>query len=48
LKKDYLLDKNNEMYNWIDYDLCTRFANQQNYKSWILLTLAIWMKNHGN
>jgi hypothetical protein len=46
LKKDFLLDKNNKMYDWLDYKTVSVYAEKNNYQTWTLLTLAVWMQQH--
>ena len=47
LKKDYLLNSSNKMYDWLDYKECSKYARKNNYQTWLLLTLAVWMQqNH--
>ena len=47
LKNDYLLNSSNKMYDWLDYKTCIQYAKKNNYQTWLLLTLAIWMqRNH--
>jgi asparagine synthase (glutamine-hydrolysing) len=45
LKQDYINNKNNPLYQWLDYNQCQAFINKNNYQSWIILTLAVWMTN---
>lgn len=44
LKKDFLLDQNNSIYDWLNYQEVVKYASKNNYQTWLLLTLAIWMK----
>lgn len=46
LKHDFLKDKNNPIFTWIDYTQTQKIAAQNNYQTWILLTLALWMQQH--
>lgn len=46
LKKQYLYNKNNKMYSLLDYNNCCRYFEKNNYHTWILLTLAIWVEKH--
>lgn len=46
LTKDYLLDANNKMYNWLDYKQASAYAEKNDYQTWVLLTLAVWMQRH--
>lgn len=46
LKEEYLFNKNNKMYSILNYDSCANYFNKNNYHTWILLTLAIWVEKH--
>jgi len=46
LKQEYLFNKNNKMYSILDYNACASYFNKNNYHTWILLTLAIWVEKH--
>ncbi|MEO5562171.1 MAG: asparagine synthase-related protein, partial [Chitinophagaceae bacterium] len=46
LKNDFLLDSNNKMYEWLDYKTVSAYAAKDNYQTWLLLTLAVWMQRH--
>lgn len=46
LKNDFLLNRNNKMYEWLDYDVVSRYATKNNYQTWLLLTLAVWMQRY--
>ena len=46
LKKDFLLDQNNKIYDWLNYPETVKYTAKNNYQTWLLLTLAIWMKQH--
>jgi asparagine synthase (glutamine-hydrolysing) len=43
LKNDFLLNKNNKMYEWLNFKACSGYFRKNNYQTWILLTLAVWM-----
>lgn len=44
LKKEYLLNKNNRLYSFVDYNACQPYFNKNNYHTWILLNLAMWLE----
>lgn len=46
LKQEYLYNKNNKLYAVLDYTACSAYFNKNNYHTWILLTLAIWVEKH--
>jgi asparagine synthase (glutamine-hydrolysing) len=46
LKNEFLLNKNNPIYKVIDYNACKQYFNMNNYHTWALLTLAIWVQKH--
>lgn len=46
LKYDYLLSKNNPMFHYINFEKTKKIASENNYQTWILLNLAIWMQRH--
>ena len=41
-----MIDKNNKMYNFIDYKYAQNFFNKGNMKEWNLLILATWFANN--
>jgi asparagine synthase (glutamine-hydrolysing) len=46
LKNKYLSDKNRKMFETIDFDQCQKITNKDNYQTWILLTLSVWLEKH--
>ncbi|HEX7905087.1 MAG TPA: asparagine synthase (glutamine-hydrolyzing) [Chitinophagaceae bacterium] len=46
LKKEYLFNSSNKVYEWLDPKIVNQYAAKNNYQTWILLTLAIWMQRH--
>ena len=46
LRSDVLSNKNARIYNWLDAKHVSFFAQKNNYQSWIILTLALWMEKH--
>ncbi len=46
LKQEFLFNKNNKLYSVLNYEACSRYFNKDNYHTWILLTLAIWLEKH--
>lgn len=45
MKEDYLIDKNNKIYSYLDYQNAVKYLNHDNYKTWILLVLSAWLEN---
>ena len=48
MKEDYLMNKNNKIYAYLDYQNTKKYFDNDNYKTWILLVLSIWFENHIN
>ena len=48
MKEDYLMNKNNKIYAYLDYQNTRKYFDNDNYKTWILLVLSIWFENHIN
>jgi asparagine synthase (glutamine-hydrolysing) len=46
LKNDYLMNPGNEMYEWLNFNACSKYFQLNNYQTWILLTLAVWMNRY--
>lgn len=46
LKDAFLLNKNNTIYRYINYNAAANIAHANNYQTWILLNLALWMQKH--
>jgi asparagine synthase (glutamine-hydrolysing) len=46
LKQEYLFNKKNKLYSVLDYTSCSAYFNKNNYHTWILLTLSIWVEKH--
>ena len=47
LKNDFLLNSSGKIYDWLDYNSCISYTKKNNYQTWLLLTLALWMqRNH--
>ncbi len=46
LKNELLGNKNNKVFDWIDYTTASTINTKNNYQTWILLTLAVWMQKH--
>ena len=46
LKKSTLFDKNNKMYNFLDYNYAKNFFNKGNMQEWYLLILSSWFANN--
>jgi len=46
LKNEFLFDKNKKLYSIVNFDFAKDFFDKNNYNTWILLVLSIWMENH--
>ena len=46
LKNEHLLNKNNPLYTLIDFKQAQSIAVKDNYQTWILLTLSLWMQQN--
>jgi len=46
MKKEFLLNKGNKIFNWLNYESVLSYSKKNNYQTWILLTLALWMEKH--
>lgn len=46
LKNDLLAKKDNKLFNLLNYESVSAFSKKNNYQTWILLTLALWMEKH--
>lgn len=46
LKFDFFMNKDAKIYNWLDFQEASAYATKNNYQTWILLTLSIWMEQH--
>jgi asparagine synthase (glutamine-hydrolysing) len=46
LKNDFLLNPKEKIFDWLDYQTCKKYAEKNNYQTWILLTLAVWMNRN--
>lgn len=46
LKKDYLQNSNNKIFGLIDFNATQKIIQQDDYNSWILLNLSLWMEKH--
>ncbi len=44
LKNEFLLNRNHKIFQWLDYKIVSGYAAKDNYQTWILLTLAVWME----
>lgn len=45
LKNDYLKNKNRKIFNLISYNNSRKFVEANNYRTWILLVLAVWLED---
>ena len=46
LKKEYLQDRSKKVFDFIDYEQTKKITEQDNYNTWILLVLSLWMEKH--
>ena len=45
IRKFYLEDRNRKIFSILSYDRTRKYLNN-NYKTWILLNLSLWLENH--
>lgn len=46
LKHEYLQNNNRTIYNLLDYKTTQQLVKEDDYKTWILLSLSVWMEKH--
>ncbi len=46
LKNAYLNDSKSRLYNYISYEAAQKICTKDNYQTWILLNLAVWLHKH--
>ena len=46
LKNKYLRDKDRKIFNIFDFKQSQKIIKKDNYKTWILLTLSVWLEKH--
>ncbi|MCX6717341.1 MAG: asparagine synthase (glutamine-hydrolyzing) [Candidatus Taylorbacteria bacterium] len=46
LKEKYLNDPKQRIFEIIDFNQTQKIANKNNYQTWILLTLSVWIEKH--
>ena len=46
LKDEYLLDSSKKIYTIVNYEFAKSFINNNNYNTWTLLVLSMWMETH--
>lgn len=46
LKKDFLENDKNKIYQILSFKKCQPYLEKDDYKTWILLILSIWMEGH--
>jgi asparagine synthase (glutamine-hydrolysing) len=46
LKYEYLHDSKKKIFFLLDFEHCTKIAEEDNYKTWILLVLSLWLESH--
>mgnify|MGYP000355522146 CR=1 FL=1 len=47
IKIEYLDDRNKKIFSYLDYNYAKKFSNKDNYQTWILLVLSLWLENTG-
>jgi len=45
MKEDYLLDANNKIYSYLDFQNARQYFKGDHYQTWILLVLSVWFEN---
>jgi asparagine synthase (glutamine-hydrolysing) len=43
-KDEFLSDRNKKIYSFLNYDFAKNFFEKNNYNTWILLVLSLWME----
>lgn len=46
LKSDYLSNRNKKIFNLLDFDQTQKIIKEDNYNTWILLVLSLWLEKH--
>ncbi len=46
LISEYLVNKDKKIYSYISYDAAKKYVAKNDYKTWVLLTLSIWLEKH--
>ncbi|HKR05403.1 MAG TPA: asparagine synthase (glutamine-hydrolyzing) [Bacteroidia bacterium] len=46
LKRDFLNDKNKKIFSVLPFEIIQKMIQQDDYKTWQLLVLSMWMENH--
>lgn len=46
LKEEYLANNNKKIFKILDFNNCQKISNKNNYQTWILLTLSVWLEKH--
>ena len=46
LKKEYLLNPSKKIFNILEFDTVKKYIEKDNYQTWILLVLSLWMETH--
>lgn len=46
LKKDFLQNSNNKIFGIVDFKETQKIIHRDDYKTWILLNLSLWMEKH--
>jgi asparagine synthase (glutamine-hydrolysing) len=46
IKNEYLNDSSKKIFNLISFNESRKFVRKDNYRTWILLVLSIWMEKH--
>jgi asparagine synthase (glutamine-hydrolysing) len=46
LKEEFLNDKNKKIFEILNFNECQNAVKKDNYQTWILLTLSVWLEKH--
>ena len=46
LKDSILSKRDSKIFDFLDYDAVQQYVKQGDYKTWILLTLALWFESN--
>ncbi len=46
LKNQIMKDKKSRIYDILDFEVVQNFVSKDNYQTWILFNLALWLEKH--
>ena len=46
LKREHLFDPSKKIFDILEYDKVMNYTEKDDYKTWILLVLSLWMETH--